>query len=61
MIVSVRQWTFLRPVREILRALTLRAPAERREEKKASFSVLGQFEAMMVHQANLTFRSWEKD
>lgn len=61
MIVSVRQWTFLRPVRQILRALAAKAPAESRVEREPKKSFLGQFEEMMSFQTGLVIRGMDKD
>lgn len=61
MIVSVRQWTFLRPVRQILRAMVAKAPAESRVEGKQKKSFLGQFEEMMSFQTGLVIRGLDND
>jgi hypothetical protein len=60
MIVSVRQWTFLRPVRQMLHALSAKAPAQSRVEEKPK-SFLGQFEEMMSFQTGLVIRGLDKD
>ena len=60
MIVSVRHWTFLRPVQRLLRAVAPKA-SEKREARKPSSGFLSQFEAMMGYQVNLAIRGMDKD
>ncbi|MGV3616386.1 MAG: hypothetical protein ACO1SV_13735 [Fimbriimonas sp.] len=61
MIVSVRQWTFLRSVQRAMRALTHKTPAKSLEERKPSRGFLAQFEEMMAFQTHLVLRNMDRD
>lgn len=61
MIVSVRRpWTVVRALGQLFakRKPEVVIPAR---ESKPKISIIGQFEVMMAHQANLALRDWDNE
>lgn len=59
MIVPVRQWTFVRPLRLAMRARRVqKTRSTEPREAQSHVSVMQGFEAMLEHQANLMLRDF---